>query len=61
MVLNNFDTLFPKLTNIQPEELATPTLYELWETAMQAAIDLNIIQKYLKEYNAAKRFNHRFH
>ena len=61
MVLNNLDTLFPNLTNIQPEVLLNPSIFELWEKTMQAAINLSTIHKYLKDYNETKRFNQQFH
>ena len=56
-VLTNFDTLFPNLTKIEPEDLLNPVMFHLWEKAMEAATDLTIMHKVLKEYNEAKRNN----
>ena len=57
IVLDNFDTLFPNLKKIEPDDLLDPVMFHLWEQAMQAATDLTLIHKFLKEYNDAKRNN----
>ena len=57
IVLDNFDTLFPNLIKIEPDDLLNPLMFHLWENAMQAATDLVHIHKFLKEYNETKRNN----